>query len=216
MNRWRTVAATAALLMAGMVNAQILPEVPDGADEEDNRELRRWGTPRAMEFEPRDHVDIGEALGQMDFAAAADITGARFNVLRGDLARLQRTLVQFMLHEHTANHGYEEVYVPFIVNRDSLIGTGQLPKFEDDLFRLDERDWYLVPTAEVPVTNLVRDRIIEADELPLKFVCHRCGDHSAIAGVALPGGGAVHRRSGFRRRSHLRSGGLAAVTAALS
>ena len=134
-------------------------------------DVRRWGTPRDIAT-PRDHVDLGEALKAMDFGAAATITGARFVVLRGVLARLQRALVQFMLDVHTEQHGYEEVYVPYIVNRDSLQGTGQLPKFEDDLFALKGSDWYLAPTAEVPVTNLVRDRICELAELPLKFVAH--------------------------------------------
>ncbi len=146
--------------------------VPDGADENDNAELRRWGEPRPLGFEPRDHVDLGEGLGAMDFAAAARIAGARFSVLRGPLAALQRALVQFMLTEHTQNHGYQEVYVPYVVNRDSLIGTGQLPKFEEDLFHLTDHEWYLAPTAEVPVTNLVRDQILQGADLPLKFVAH--------------------------------------------
>lgn len=146
-------------------------DVPPGKDEADNVEVRRWGTPRDI-ADARDHVDLGEALGGMDFDAAATITGSRFVVLRGQLARLQRALVQFMLDVHTEQHGYQEVYVPFIVNRESLQGTGQLPKFEEDLFALSGRDWYLAPTAEVPVTNLVRERIIEQAELPLKFVAH--------------------------------------------
>ena len=146
-------------------------DVPAGKDESDNVEVRRWGSPRDID-QAKDHVDLGEALGGMDFDAAATITGSRFVVLRGQLARLQRALVQFMLDVHVEQHGYQEVYVPFIVNRDSLQGTGQLPKFEEDLFALTGRDWYLAPTAEVPVTNLVRDRIIEQAELPLKFVAH--------------------------------------------
>ncbi len=146
-------------------------DVPPGKDESDNVEVRRWGTPRDI-ADARDHVDLGEALGGMDFDAAATITGSRFVVLRGQLARLQRALVQFMLDVHVEQHGYQEVYVPFIVNRESLQGTGQLPKFEEDLFALSGRDWYLAPTAEVPVTNLVRERIIEKAELPLKFVAH--------------------------------------------
>ncbi len=146
-------------------------DVPSGKDEADNVEVRRWGTPRDIR-DAKDHVDLGEALGGMDFDAAATITGSRFVVLRGQLARLQRALVQFMLDVHVEKHGYQEVYVPFIVNRDSLQGTGQLPKFEEDLFGLTGRDWFLAPTAEVPVTNLVRDTIIEQGELPLKFVAH--------------------------------------------
>ena len=166
--------------------------VPDGADERDNREVRRWGEPPAFTFEPRDHVDVGERLGLLDFEAAAKITGARFMTLAGPLARLHRALIQFMLDLHTNEHGYREVYVPYLVNADSLTGTGQLPKFEQDLFKLQridagerasseegagadratDRSLYLIPTAEVPVTNLARDVILEADELPRKFVCH--------------------------------------------
>jgi seryl-tRNA synthetase len=146
--------------------------VPDGRDENDNVELRRCGTPRTAEG-AKDHADLGEALGLMDFAAAAKITGARFTVLRGALARLQRALTQFMLDVHTREHGYEELYVPFIVNAASLRGTGQLPKFAEDLFRLEgEQSWHLIPTAEVPVTNLLRDEITEASALPKKWVCH--------------------------------------------
>ncbi len=150
--------------------------VPDGDDEADNVELRRWGEPPDFDFTPRDHVALGEALGLMDFDAAAKITGARFVTLAGPLARLHRALIQFMLDLHTGEHGYEEVYVPYIVNADSLLGTGQLPKFAEDLFpvvrdgRSDE--YYLIPTAEVPVTNLWRDTILEADSLPRRYVCH--------------------------------------------
>ncbi|AGA91070.1 seryl-tRNA synthetase [Thioflavicoccus mobilis 8321] len=147
--------------------------VPDGRDEADNQEVRRWGEPRSFDFTPRDHVDLGAANGWMDFDAAAKLTGSRFVVLRGPLARLQRALTQFMLDVHTAEHGYTEVYVPFMVNADSLRGTGQLPKFEADLFKLDGEDqYYLIPTAEVPVTNLVRDLIVEVDALPCRFVAH--------------------------------------------
>ena len=146
--------------------------VPDGADEQANVELRRWGNVPAFNFAVRDHVDLG-AGGAIDFERAVVITGTRFVVLRGAMARLQRALTQFMLDVHTQQHGYEEVYVPFIVNATSLFGTGQLPKFKDDLFRLEgSDDYFLAPTAEVPVTNLVRDRILEADELPLKLVAH--------------------------------------------
>jgi seryl-tRNA synthetase len=149
--------------------------VPDGKDEHDNVEIRRVGTPRVFDFPVKDHADLGEALGQMDFAAAAKLTGARFVVLKKDLARLHRALTQFMLDVHTREHGYEELYVPYIVNAASLRGTGQLPKFGEDLFALkseDGQDWRLIPTAEVPVTNLLRDEILEAGELPKKWVAH--------------------------------------------
>jgi seryl-tRNA synthetase len=148
-------------------------DVPDGRSEADNQEVYRWGKPPEFGFEPKDHVELGSLLGQMDFEAAAKITGARFVTLQGPLARLQRALTQFMLDLHTGEHGYIETYVPFMVNADSLRGTGQLPKFEADLFKLsNEPPFYLIPTAEVPVTNLVRDEIIEPARLPLKFVCH--------------------------------------------
>lgn len=151
--------------------------VPAGKDENQNVELRRWGTPKTFNFEPRDHVTLGEFQTQnglaMDFSAATKLTGSRFVVLRGRLARLHRALIQFMLDQHTLQHGYEEAYVPFIVNNESLTGTGQLPKFAEDLFRLQgEQEYYLIPTAEVPLTNLVRDEIVAADKLPLKYVCH--------------------------------------------
>ncbi len=147
--------------------------VPDGRDEHDNVELRQWGTPREFGFEPRDHVDIGVGLGLMDFEAAVRITGARFVVMQGAIARLQRALIQFMLDLHTTEHGYRETYVPYLVNADSLRGTGQLPKFEADLFALKgDPGYYLIPTAEVPVTNLVRDSILPAGSVPLRFVCH--------------------------------------------
>jgi seryl-tRNA synthetase len=148
-------------------------DVPEGTSEADNREVQRWGSPREFTFPVRDHVDLGEALGQLDFDAAIRITGARFMVLSGPLARLHRGLIQFMLDTHTSQHGYREVYVPYLVNALSLFGTGQLPKFAEDLFRLDtDPPWYLIPTAEVPVTNLARDQILPAEQLPLKFVCH--------------------------------------------
>ncbi len=147
--------------------------VPEGRDEHGNVELRRWGTPREFGWEPKDHVALGEALGSLDFPAATKLTGARFVVMHGSTARLHRALIQFMLDLHTGEHGYQEVYTPYIVNRDSLLGTGQLPKFAEDLFRLEgENEYYLIPTAEVPVTNLVRDSIVAAEDLPLKFVCH--------------------------------------------
>jgi seryl-tRNA synthetase len=147
--------------------------VPDGKDENDNKELRRWGEPRQFGFTPKDHVDIGAALGMMDFDTAAKITGARFVVMNGPLARLHRALIQFMLDLHTQEHGYTETYVPYMVNADSLRGTGQLPKFEQDLFALKgEQVYYLIPTAEVPVTNILRDVIVEANTMPRKYVCH--------------------------------------------
>jgi seryl-tRNA synthetase len=146
---------------------------PDGQGEQDNQEIRRWGEPRQFNFTVRDHVDVGEGLGLLDFETAAKITGSRFTVMSGGIARLHRALIQFMLDLHTREHGYTETYVPYIVNADSLRGTGQLPKFEEDLFRLThENSYYLIPTAEVPVTNIVRDVIIDTDYMPRKFVCH--------------------------------------------
>ena len=147
--------------------------VPEGRDESANVELRRHGEPRQFDFEPADHVDVGVRLGGLDFEAAARISGARFMVLRGSLARLHRALAQFMLDLHTSEHGYQEIYVPYLVSAAALTGTGQLPKFEQDLFKVDgERPFYLIPTAEVPVTNLVREQILTAEQLPLRFVAH--------------------------------------------
>lgn len=147
--------------------------VPAGTGEDDNREVRRWGEPRDFGFEPLDHVAIGERLGGLDFEAAARISGARFAVLRGQIARMHRALAQFMLDLHTQEHGYTEVYVPYLVQSPALIGTGQLPKFEEDLFAVrGPQGFYLIPTAEVPVTNLVREQIVAAETLPLSFVCH--------------------------------------------
>jgi len=167
--------------------------VPDGRDESGNLEIRRWGQPRAFAFKARDHVEIGEHLGGLDFQAAARISGARFVVMRSQVARLHRALAQFMLDLHTRQHGYTEVYVPYLVLPHALFGTGQLPKFEQDLFAVrgrggsnlikeaytpldepvpQENLFYLIPTAEVPVTNLVREQIVPAEELPLRFVCH--------------------------------------------
>jgi len=146
-----------------------------GKDETANVEVSRWGTPKTFDFPVRDHVDLGEGHGQLDFAAAVKITGSRFSVMKGPLARLHRALAQFMLDVHTSEHGYTEVYVPYLVNADSMRGTGQLPKFEEDLFhipRSDAEKLYLIPTAEVPVTNLLRDEIVAAEALPLKFVAH--------------------------------------------
>ncbi|MCE2423908.1 MAG: serine--tRNA ligase [Pseudomonadales bacterium] len=145
--------------------------VPVGTDETNNEELRSWGEPMEFNFEPRDHVDL--AAGYLDLEGAAKVAGARFSVLRGPLARLHRALTQFMIDVHTGEHGYEEVYVPYLVHRSALEGTGQLPKFEADLFAVaSERDRFLIPTAEVPVTNLVRDSILDAQELPLRLVAH--------------------------------------------
>lgn len=147
--------------------------VPDGDDEDANVEIRRWGEPKEMGFEPKDHVDLGAHDGLMDFEAGSKLTGSRFTVMRGAMARLHRALIQFMLDTHTQEHGYQEVYVPFMVNSDSLKGTGQLPKFEEDLFKLtSEQGYYLIPTAEVPVTNLVRDEIIDDDAMPMRYACH--------------------------------------------
>ncbi|MEC9314412.1 MAG: serine--tRNA ligase [Pseudomonadota bacterium] len=147
-------------------------DVPAGQDETENEEVSRWGEPRQFDFEPKDHVDLGAALNGMDFETAAKISAARFVTLQGPLARLQRALTQFMLDTHSEQHGYTETYVPYLVNAESLKGTGQLPKFEADLFKVDDGEFYLIPTAEVPVTNIVRDTITEDASLPLKFVAH--------------------------------------------
>jgi seryl-tRNA synthetase len=157
-----------------------LPNIPDesvpvGSDESGNVEIKRWGTPRTFDFPVKDHTDVGEQLGQLDFTTAAKIAGARFSLLKGGLARLHRALAQFMLDTHSGEHGYTELYAPYLVNAASLMGTGQLPKFEEDLFKVlrgDQDPLYLIPTAEVPVTNIVRDEILAAESLPLKFVCH--------------------------------------------
>ena len=146
--------------------------VPEGRDEDDNREERRVGEPPDFGFEPKDHTDLGVALGEIDFDLAAKLAGSRFVTLSGGLARLHRALIQFMLDVHTREHGYREIYIPYLVSSDVLRGTGQIPKFVDDLFRIDGHDLYLIPTAEVPVTNVPRDRILEPDDLPMRFVCH--------------------------------------------
>ena len=147
--------------------------VPAGKGEEDNVEVRRWGTPRMLDFEPKDHADLGEAMGYLDFAAATKIAGSRFSLMKGPLARLHRALTQFMLDLHTTEHGYTEVYAPYLVNADSLQGNGQLPKFEEDLLKLrGEKELYLIPTAEVPVTNIARDEILPGDALPVKYTAH--------------------------------------------
>jgi len=167
--RLTTVQGELNAILMGVPN---LPDtsVPDGKDEEDNVEIRKWGEPRSFDFEPQDHVDVGAALG-LDFDTAAKLTGSRFAVMSGPMARMHRALIQFMLDLHTTEHGYTETYVPFMVNADSLRGTGQLPKFEEDLFKLNgEQEYYLIPTAEVPVTNIVRDEIIET--LPRRFAAH--------------------------------------------
>lgn len=148
-------------------------DVPVGKNENDNVQIRAWGSPRTFDFPVKDHVDLGADLQQLDFEVAGKITGARFAVMKKSIARLHRALIQFMLDTHITEHGYDEVYVPYMVNKESLYGTGQLPKFEEDLFKLrDDRDFYLIPTAEVPVTNLLRDEIVDEKQLPLKYTCH--------------------------------------------
>ena len=148
--------------------------VPEGKDEDDNIEVRTWGEPKELGFEPKDHVDLGQVIGELSFELAAKITGSRFAVMQGQIARMHRAITQLMINTHADEHGYSEVYVPYMVNADSLRGTGQLPKFEEDLFKIPFNDttYYLIPTAEVPVTNLVRDEIVDASKLPMKFVCH--------------------------------------------
>jgi seryl-tRNA synthetase len=146
--------------------------VPGGKSEEDNNEIRRWGEPKEFNFEPKDHVELGENLGLIDFETATTITSSRFVVMKGGIARLHRALIQFMIDVHTQEHHYTEVNVPYLVNAESCFGTGQLPKFEQDLFHLKEHGLYLIPTAEVPVTNMFRDQIIPAEQLPVKYVCH--------------------------------------------
>lgn len=148
-------------------------DVPDGNNDTCNVEIRSWGDQPSFNFEPRDHIEIGESLGLLDFDAASKISGARFSVLRGPLARLQRALITFMLDTHTGEHGYQEAYVPYLVHDHALEGTGQLPKFEADLFKTaTETPFYLIPTAEVPLTNFARDEIFEAEQLPLRFTAH--------------------------------------------
>jgi seryl-tRNA synthetase len=165
------IQAELARLQMGLPNI-LHTSVPDGRDESANVEVRRWGTPRQFAFEPKDHVAIGEPLG-MDFEAAGWIAGARFVVMTGNLAKLHRALIQFMLDLHVRDHGYREAYVPYLVHAAALEGTGQLPKFEQDLFAVrGDPGFYLIPTAEVPVTNLVRDQIVAPDALPLKYVAH--------------------------------------------
>ena len=159
-------------ILSGVPNL-LDPDVPEGRDESQNVEIHRWGTPRVFNFEVKDHIAIGAGLSGMDFESATKIAGARFVTLKGQISRLQRALTQFMLDVHSEQHGYLETYVPLMVNAESLRGTGQLPKFEADLFKLEtDPPYYLIPTAEVPVTNLVRNEIVEASSLPLRFVCH--------------------------------------------
>ncbi len=170
------LAAIQARMTAMLLTVPNLPHasVPPGKDADANVELRRVGSPPEFEFEPKDHVDLGMALGGLDFDIATKISGSRFTLMKGQVARLHRALAQFMLDVHTTEHGYTEIYAPYIVNAESMKGTGQLPKFEQDLFRVQHNDasFYLIPTAEVPVTNIVRDQIVALDALPLKFVCH--------------------------------------------
>ena len=148
-------------------------DVPDGNTEDDNTEVRRWGTPAEFDFAAKDHIELGERLALLDFETASKISGSRFAVMRGQLARMQRAIIQFMLDTHTSEHGYVETYVPYLVQYDALVGTGQLPKFEEDLFKTTgETPFYLIPTAEVPVTNFARDVIFDADELPLRYTAH--------------------------------------------
>jgi seryl-tRNA synthetase len=148
-------------------------DVPDGKSEDDNLEVRKWGAPAELGFEAKDHIELGESLGMLNFDYASKISGSRFVVMHGALARMQRALIQFMLDTHTDEHGYEEAYVPYLVQDQALVGTGQLPKFEEDLFKTtNETPFYLIPTAEVPVTNFARDAIIEADQLPLRYTAH--------------------------------------------
>lgn len=146
--------------------------VPAGSTEDDNEEVRVWGKPKSFSFDPKDHVDLGEALGLIDFETATKITSSRFVIMQGGIAKLHRALIQFMLDMHSEEHGYQEINVPYLVNADSCRGTGQLPKFEDDLFHIKEHELYLIPTAEVPVTNIVRDEILDNTELPRKYICH--------------------------------------------
>jgi seryl-tRNA synthetase len=197
-----------------------LPEegVPAGEDEAGNVEQRRWGTPREFDFEPKDHVDLGEGLGQMDFEGAAALSGARFVALKGPLARLERALAQFMLDLHTSEHGYLEVSPPYMVRDEAMFGTGQLPKFADDLFRTTDHRW-LIPTAEVPLTNLAREAIHPHAPVPqggnggdhdARRKCGRAGAHdrlcgkgAAAAGPALPRDAAVFGRYGLLGQAHL-------------
>lgn len=166
-----TVQAELEMFSLGLPN---LPhaDIPDGDGEDDNLEIRRWGEPRVFDFAPRDHVELGEILAGIDFEAGTRLAGSRFAVLSGDIARMQRALTQFMLDTHTRDHGYREVYVPFLVNERAMRGTGQLPKFKEDLFEIPAQGFFLIPTAEVPVTNLAQDSILEDAQMPARYVCH--------------------------------------------
>ena len=146
--------------------------VPNGNSDSDNKLIREWGEKPKFDFKIKDHVDLGESLNQIDFDSAVKISGSRFVVLKDKIAQLHRALIQFMIETHTTEHGYQEINVPYLVNSDSCINTGQLPKFKEDLFRIQDQDLYLIPTAEIPVTNVVKDQIIEDTSLPLKYVCH--------------------------------------------
>src|SRR5437667_2122546 len=176
--------------------------VPLGKDESANVEIHRWGTKPEFDFEPKDHVDLGTALGILDLERATKIAGARFAILNGAGARLERALIDFMLELHTREHGYQETLPPFIVNKDALFGTGQLPKFEEDLFKLrDDRDLYLVPTAEVPVTNYYREEILDAAQLPMKFVAYTPCFRSEAGSYGKDTRGVI-------RQHHFEKGGL--------
>ena len=146
--------------------------VPNGNSDSDNKLIREWGEKPKFDFKIKDHVDLGESLNQIDFDSAVKVSGSRFVILKDKIAQLHRALIQFMIETHTTEHGYQEINVPYLVNSDSCINTGQLPKFEEDLFRIQDQDLYLIPTAEIPVTNVVKDQIIEDTSLPLKYVCH--------------------------------------------
>ena len=173
-NRAKTVQEEIREFLMGVPNVPV-DEVPAGNDEDDNVEVRQWGTTTELSFTAKDHVDLGEAFtqGRLDFERASKLSGARFAVMSGQLARLHRALIDFMLDTHAVEHGYQELYVPYLVGPEALRGTGQLPKFEEDLFKMEgERELYLIPTAEVPVTNLAADEILEADSMPRRYVCH--------------------------------------------
>ena len=171
-SKFREVQAAVQAIELGLPNL-LHDDVPTGKDESENEEVRRWGDIAEFDFEPKDHVDLGISLGMLDFDAASRVSGSRFAVLRGPLARMQRALIQFMLDVHTGENGYEETYVPYLVQAEALTGTGQLPKFEEDLFKtVGETPYYLIPTAEVPLTNLARETILEADELPRRLAAH--------------------------------------------
>ncbi len=199
----RSVQESLNAFFAGIPNLPPDDDVPPGASEDDNVETRVWGgtPPREFDFEPKDHVALGEQLKGLDFEKATQLAHSRFAVMRGQLARLHRALAQFMLDQHTLQHGYTEAYVPYLVNANTLFGTGQLPKFEEDLFRTaGDNPLYLIPTAEVPATNLVADTILDDAELPLRLVCHTPCFRSE-AGVLWPGCAGGHDSSASVRQS---------------